>query len=98
MKKKTFVIIDVLLILASITPIGLVLYDCINKAINGIIPWGDGYGLDYGQMIYGYEAFRYELRFDLFWGGAIFGIPWAALVFIAIIFTVVTVMNVKDKR
>ena len=97
MKKKVFIGIDVLLMLLSVTPIGLVLYDCINKAINGIIPWGDGYGLDYGQMIYGYEAFRYELRFDLFWGVAVFGIPWAMLILTTIIFTVFTVMHVKKR-
>ena len=64
MKKKVFIGIDVLLILLSITPIGLLIYDCVNKAINGILPWGDGYGLDYGNRIYGLEAFRYELISD----------------------------------
>lgn len=97
MKKKVFIGIDVLLMLLSVTPIGLVLYDCIDKAINGVMPWGDGYGLDYGQMIYGAEAFRYELRFDLFWGVAVFGIPWAMLILTTIIFTVFTVMHVKKR-
>jgi hypothetical protein len=98
MKKKIFIAIDVLLILLSVTPIGLVLYDCIDKAINGVGPWGDGYGLHYHGLIYGYEAFRYELRFDLFWGGAVFGIPWACLILTTIIFTVFTVMYAKNNK
>ena len=97
MKKKIFVIIDVLLILASITPIGLLIYDCVDKAINGILPWGDGYGLDYGQMIYGYEAFRYELRFDLYWGGIFLGIPVATIWFTTIIVTIITIVVCKQK-
>ena len=98
MKKKIFIAIDVLLLLLSVTPIGLVLYDCINRAINGVSPWGDGYGLDYHGMIYGYEAFRYEFRFDVFWGLAVFGIPWACLILTTIIFTVFTVMYAKNNK
>ena len=97
MNKKVFIGIDVLLILLSITPIGLLIYDCVNKAINGILPWGDGYGLDYGSRIYGLEAFRYELRFDLYWGGIFLGIPVAIIWFTTIIVTIITIVVCKQK-
>ena len=97
MKKKVFITIDVLLILATLIPAGMYLWQCIDAAINGVIPWGGGYGLDYGEKIYGLPAFvnTFCVMFVFL---LVLVILWAMLALGTIIFTVITVIVCRKSR
>lgn len=95
MKKKLIVTADIALIIITIIPVLLLLWDCINTAINGTIPWGGIYGTDYVEKIYGIEAFFYALTFDFVFLFVLF-VLWAGLFFYTIAFTVFTVLYVKN--
>ena len=94
MKKKIFIIIDILLILATLIPAGWYLWVCIDAAINGVIPWGGGYGVDYGEMIYGFPAFAntFCVMFAFLF---VLVVLWGMLALGTIIFTVITVLICK---
>ena len=97
LKKAVVIIIDVLLMLAMIVPVGALLWDCIYSAMEGVIPWGMGYGLDYGEKIYGFEAFRYVFTFDCVFF-FILVILWVCLFVGTAAFTVFTVLYVKKNE
>ena len=50
--KKAFITIDVGLIILTIIPVIVVLADCIDSAVNGVIPWRED-----STFIYGMPAF-----------------------------------------
>ena len=63
MKRTCIVFTEIILILATVIPVLALLWECIYTAIHGTIPWGFGYGVDYGAFIYGMEAFIYTFFF-----------------------------------
>ena len=94
MKKKVFIIIDIVLITATFIPAGWFLWQCIDSAINGVIPWGGGYGTDYGELIYGLPAFinTFGVLFVLLF---VLVVLWGMLALGTIVFTVITVLVSK---
>lgn len=94
--KKTLVTIDIILIVLTVVPAAWLLWQCFHSAIYGTIPEGFTYGFDYGQMIYGAEAFCYTMMFFCYFL-CFLVIPWVALFFITLIFTLIIVPYVKRK-
>ena len=84
--KKALVIIDIILILATVIPAAWLLWQCFQSAVYGTIPTGFTYGWDNLHFIYGIEAFCYTMMF-LCYFLAFLVIPWVGLFFITIIYT-----------
>ena len=95
--RKTLVTLDILLILMTATPAAALLWECFNSAINGVIPFGGKYGLDYGQFIYGPEAFIYTMMFYMYFLFFLV-IIWSVLFCFTAVFTGLTVSYLKEKR
>lgn len=97
MKKRILIIINILLLLATMIPVCVLLWDCINSAIQGIYPWGLGYGNDYDEKIFGLEAFRYVFITDCVFGFVLV-LLWVCLFVGTASFTVFTALYVnRDK-
>ena len=97
MKKRILIIINILLLLATMIPVCVLLWDCIDSAIQGIYPWGLGYGTDYGEKIFGLEAFRYVFITDCVFG-FILVLLWVCLFVGTTAFTVFTAVYVKRDK
>lgn len=96
MKKTIIVGLDTILIIATIVPVLFLMKECTEAAIVGTIPWGLWYGVDYGEKIFGIEAFFYVLSFYF----AFFFIPlvlWTVLYVLTSLFTVFTLVYIKKK-
>ena len=96
MKKRIVIITEIILIIATVLPVIALLWECINAAIHGTIPWGFGYGVDYNEFIYGMEAFIYTLSFYF----AFLFIPvilWFTMFVFTIGFTIFTVVYLARK-
>ena len=94
--KKALVIIDILLIVATVIPAAWLLWQCFDSAINGTIPSGFTYGWDNLHYIYGIEAFCYTMMFLCYFLFFLV-IPWVFLFFITLIFTGLTISYVRRK-
>jgi hypothetical protein len=97
MKKRILIIINILLLLATMIPVCVLLWDCINSAIQGIYPWGLGYGTDYGEKIFGLEAFRYVFITDCVFGFVLV-LLWVCLFVGTAAFTVFTAVYVNREK
>ena len=95
--KKALVTIDILLILATITPVAALLWQCFDSAFNGTIPSGFKYGFDYGQFIYGAEAFIYTMVFFMYFLFFLV-IAWAVLFMFTLVFTGLTISYFKENK
>lgn len=90
MKKKVFITIDILLIIATILPVVLLLVECIDSAVNGTIRWGEsGY-------VYGIPAFIDTLEVYLVFGFVLV-VLWAVLFLHTLVFTVITIIVARRK-
>ena len=94
MKKRLIIAADIVLIIATVIPVALLIWDCVRTAINGVIPSGFFYGPDYSEMIYGWEAFCYSFLFDCYFLFFLV-ILWGILFAITIGFTIFTVVYGK---
>ena len=90
--KKAFITIDVGLIILTIIPVIVVLADCIDSAVNGVIPWRED-----STFIYGMPAFFNTLGV-YFVFGFVLVVLWAILLLVTAGFTVFTVIYAKKKK
>jgi hypothetical protein len=94
LKKKLIITTEIILILSTILPVLALLWDCISNAIHGTYPWGFGYGTDYGEMIYGMDAFIYAFFFDCTFLFVVVAL-WIGVAVLTIGFTIFTVIYMK---
>ena len=94
MKKTLIILIDIVLIVATVIPVILLFSSCIHSAIYGVIPTGFQYGLDYGEKVYGLEAF---INTFLFYCTFLFAgvVLWIGMFIGTLAFTVFTVVYIK---
>ena len=94
MKKIIIVAIDIFLLIATIVPAIWLFCECMDSAVNGVIPWREE-----SEYIYGLHAFLYTLgSFCVF--ELVLVVLWALLFCTTFLFTVFTVIYliVKKKR
>ena len=94
LKKTILVVLDTIFIMATVVPVLVLLKECIEAAIVGTIPWGFGYGVDYGEKIFGIEAFFYVMSFYLAFFFVLVAL-WAMLYVFTSFFTVFTLVYLK---
>jgi len=92
MKKSVLISADVCLIIITIIPVILLLAECFNSAVNGVIPWGED-----STFIYGIPAFFNTLGVYLVYGFVLV-VLWAMLFLVTTGFTVFTVVFTKKKK
>ena len=97
MKKAAVVMADIVMILGTFAPVALLLADCFNSAVNGVVLSGFGHGLGSGGLVSGPEAFFNTMAFDLYFG-FILVFLWIGWLVLTYAFTVFTVFYVRRKK